>query len=120
MDLNIRNSLFGNVNRSTDSASVSRSNKLNKKYASSFGSMLEEERSVSSVSGSFDQVSFSSRRREADTDDEGFASSLAKQTLNSMPKGASAERVAELKAQVQSGTYQMNSTRIAAKLLGYM
>jgi flagellar biosynthesis anti-sigma factor FlgM len=44
---------------------------------------------------------------------------LASKTAASMRSGVSAARVAELKAQVQYGTYNVDSTRIAERMLGY-
>ena len=52
-------------------------------------------------------------------DDHTFARALARKTAESIPNGVSDARVAELKAKVQSGTYNIDSTRIAAKMLGY-
>ncbi len=103
MDVNLRASLIGKVGYTGQEKSV------NKKGRSSSAS------SASYVS-SYDKASFSS----ADSvSNESFASMLAQRTAASMRTGVSDARVAELKAQVQSGTYHVDSTRVAERMLGY-
>jgi flagellar biosynthesis anti-sigma factor FlgM len=73
---------------------------------------------VSAPTASYDRVSLRTKE-EPEMDDHTFAGALARKTAESMPNGVSDARVAELKAKVQSGTYNIDSTRIAAKMLGY-
>jgi flagellar biosynthesis anti-sigma factor FlgM len=102
MDVNLRTTLFGKVGYTNTDKNV------NKKTKSSSAS------SASYVS-SYDQTSFSTNS----VSNESFASMLASKTAASMRSGVSAARVAELKAQVQYGTYNVDSTRIAERMLGY-
>ncbi|SFG24515.1 flagellar biosynthesis anti-sigma factor FlgM [Oribacterium sp. WCC10] len=103
MDVNLRTTLIGNVGYSNSEK------KVNKKDRSSSASSASYVRS-------YDKASFSA----ADSvSNESFASMLASRTAASMRTGVSDARVAELKAQVQSGTYNVDSTRIAARMLGY-
>ena len=103
MDVNLRTTLFGKVGYTSNT-----DKNVNKTKKSSSAS------SASYVS-SFDKASFSTNS----VSDDSFASMLASKTAASMKSGVSASRVAELKAQVQSGTYNVDSTRIAERMLGY-
>ncbi len=100
MDVNLRTTLMGKVGYTGQEKNI-------KKEKSSSAS------SASYVS-SYDKASFTDA-----VSDESFASMLASRTASSMSAGVSEARVAELKAQVQSGTYQIDSTRIAERMLGY-
>jgi flagellar biosynthesis anti-sigma factor FlgM len=102
MDVNLRTSLFGKVGFSNTDKNVNRKNRSSSASSASYVS-------------SFDKASFSTNS----VSDDSFASMLASKTAASMKSGVSASRVAELKAQVQSGTYNVDSTRIAERMLGY-
>ncbi len=72
-----------------------------------------------SISSEYDQAQFSSKA--AAEDDDTFAAKVSETLRKSFStEGASASKVAELKARVQSGTYQVNSQRVAQRLLGYV
>ena len=100
MDVNLRTTLIGKVGYTGQEKNI-------KKEKSSSAS------SASYVS-SYDKTSFSDA-----LSNESFASMLASRTASYMKTGVSEARVAELKAQVQSGTYKVDSTRIAERMLGY-
>ena len=103
MDVNLRTSLFGKVGFSNTDKNVNRKNRSSSASSASYVS-------------SYDKASFSL----ADSvSNESFASMLASRTAASMKSGVSDARVAELKAQVQSGTYNVDSVRIAERMLGY-
>lgn len=73
--------------------------------------------SLSSALVSYDTVSF--EQKSARLSDQDFAASLAKAAGAEIRRGVSSDRVAELKAEVQSGQYQPNSMRIAQHMLGH-
>jgi flagellar biosynthesis anti-sigma factor FlgM len=104
MDVNLRTNLFGKVGYSNTEKNVNRKNKSSSASSASYVK-------------SYDQASFSTDS----VSNESFASMLASKTAASVKAGSgvSDARVAELKAQVQSGTYNVDSTRIAERMLGY-
>lgn len=71
---------------------------------------------VNRSSGEYDSVTIGSRET---ADDETFVSALTSRIANDVSRGVPAERVAQLREDVESGTYQVDSTRVAEKLLGY-
>lgn len=105
MDVNLRTSLFGKVGFSNTDKNVNRKNRSSSASSASYVK-------------SYDQASFSATDSVSN---ESFASMLASKTAQSVRAGSgvSDARVAELKAQVQSGTYNVDSTRIAERMLGY-
>lgn len=66
---------------------------------------------------SYDVVSLESRN--AVTNDADFAAALSHAAAKEVCQGVSESRAAQLRAEVQSGSYKVDSTRIAEKLLGY-
>ena len=102
MDVNLRTTLIGKVGYS------GRDKKIKNDRSSSASS--------ASYVSSYDKASFSATDSVSN---ESFASMLASRAASSMKSGVSEARVAELKAQVQSGTYNVDSTRIAERMLGY-
>ena len=70
-----------------------------------------------SRAASYDVVSLESRNMVMD--DANFAAALSHAAAKEVCQGVSDARAAQLRAEVQSGSYKVDSTRIAEKLLGY-
>lgn len=81
-------------------------------------SRYEKNHSASAPAASYDRVSIGVKE-EPEMDDRTFAGALAKKAAGSMQNGVSDAKVAEIKMKIQSGTYHIDSKRIAAKMLGY-
>lgn len=71
----------------------------------------------SAGAASYDVVSLESRN--AVMDDTDFAAALSHAAAKEVCQGVSEARAAQLRADVQSGSYKVDSARIAEKLLGY-
>jgi flagellar biosynthesis anti-sigma factor FlgM len=86
---------------------------------------LSTERSAGKAAGAgkrafradYDVVSINSRSTAMSDDD--FAAAISRATAKEVGQSVPESRLAQLKAEVQSGTYKVDSMRIAEKLLGY-
>lgn len=68
-------------------------------------------------SADYDVVSINSHSTAMS--DEDFASAVSRAAAKDVEQNVPESRVAQLRAEVQSGSYKVDSTRIAEKLLGY-
>ncbi len=108
----MRINLFGSQNRTERTQTTA-------KTSPKSGNPSAKETSFASIlqGADYDKVTFS---EDSQMDDAAFAKSAAKNAAASLSGYAADEdRVAQIKADVQSGAYRIDSMRIAEKMLGY-